>query len=424
MKWPHPDRRFRSKSSAAGLAAPVLCMALAVSGCASPACALTENYTYEKQEAMMDDLARTALQAYSWKLFLTLDQSTDPNENVMLSPFANCVSLDLIAKAAGGQSLAEIEEVFGLPESSLGLVAQSLMSTQGRDEDNNGLTLCSSIWLDEEFASDVNEDYLRSAKRDLNSEVWKLNLKKDGIREINSWASRGTDGRIKEALKRLPDEPAVVLCSLMDFQGKWQNPYHGADVNDGFFQNVDGSQSIIPFMDSYEQQIFRSKELVGFFKPFEDERYVMMALLPADAQWPIDDVLSGLSYERLMEMIQPEQDLEAHVYLPKFSIETEADLIPVLEQLGITTVFDRSLADFSGLSKSAELEIDQINHNCALVVEEEGAKASAVESVVFNTESAMIDDTMEIRFDRPFFIAILDTQLNIPIIMGIVHTLE
>lgn len=426
MKWLHPGRQIRPKSSVVGLVAPALCIALAVSGCSSPAEAmtLTDNYTYQKQEPEMDDLTRTAIQEYSWKLFLTLDQDTEQNENVMLSPYANCVSLDLIAKAAGGQSLTEIEEVLGLPESSLCSAAQTLMSTQGRDEDKNGLTLCSSIWLDQKYLGDVNEDYLRSAKEDLNSEVWKLDLKKDGLREINDWASKGTDGRIKEVLKEVPDDPAAFLCSLMDFQGKWENPYHAEDVNNGIFQNADGTQSNIPFMESYEWQIIHSEDFVGFLKPFEDERYVMMALLPADEERSIDEVLSDLSYEQLMEKTRPEQDLEALVYLPKFSIETKANLIPVLKDLGITSVFDPRLADLSGLSKSTNLVIDQINHNCALIVEEEGAKASAVESVGIVAESAWINESMEIRFDRPFFAAILDMQQNVPIIMGIVRTLE
>lgn len=68
---------------------------------------------------------------------------------------------------------------------------------------------------------------------------------------------------------------------------------------------------------------------------------------------------------------------EMFLYLPKFRFESKFDLTRILQSMGITDVFVDG-ADFSGISETIPLKIDQVIQKAFILVDENGTEAAAI----------------------------------------------
>ena len=77
---------------------------------------------------------------------------------------------------------------------------------------------------------------------------------------------------------------------------------------------------------------------------------------------------------------------ELNVALPKFKIEaTVPDIKTLLVQLGTKDLFDKDLADLSGIPDTArnELFVSEVFQKCFIEVNEEGSEAAAASGILF-----------------------------------------
>ncbi|HPL82606.1 MAG TPA: serpin family protein, partial [Anaerolineaceae bacterium] len=86
--------------------------------------------------------------------------------------------------------------------------------------------------------------------------------------------------------------------------------------------------------------------------------------------------------------------------------------------LGMLNAFDFR-ADFSGMTGSRDLNIDDVIHQAMIDVTENGTEAAAATAVVM-VESALpsADYKLDITFNRPFIYAIYNTETNAIVFMG------
>lgn len=110
--------------------------------------------------------------------------------------------------------------------------------------------------------------------------------------------------------------------------------------------------------------------------------------------------------------------------LPKFRIEGPA--IPLkkpLGKLGMKLAFNRTLADFGRMTSDQKLPglfIDNAYHKTFIAIDEEGTEAAAATAIVIAPTSAMPrpEPPVEVRVDRPFFYAIMDTSTRTALFLG------
>ena len=81
-----------------------------------------------------------------------------------------------------------------------------------------------------------------------------------------------------------------------------------------------------------------------------------------------------------MAALQP--GYEVSLTMPKFEFRTQAGLSDALKTLGMTTAFDPSTADFSGMTSQEALFISDVIHEAYIEVDEEGTEAAAATAVV------------------------------------------
>ena len=67
---------------------------------------------------------------------------------------------------------------------------------------------------------------------------------------------------------------------------------------------------------------------------------------------------------------------------------------------------------------------DRVIHKTHIELDRNGTKAAAVTAVIAKASSMPVESPIEIRMDRPFVYALVDTETGIPLFIGSVKTLK
>jgi serpin B len=120
----------------------------------------------------------------------------------------------------------------------------------------------------------------------------------------------------------------------------------------------------------------------------------------------LDDVVAALD--------RSEIDLR----LPRWDIETSAQLADLLAEMGMPTAFTDA-ADFSGISREAALAISAVVHQANITVDENGTEAAAATAVIVGETSAPDPaDVVELHVDRPFLFVLRDATTGANTFLG------
>ncbi|VDN37964.1 unnamed protein product [Dibothriocephalus latus] len=166
---------------------------------------------------------------------------------------------------------------------------------------------------------------------------------------------------------------------------------------------------------------------------FKDSKLRMFILLPNQEDglpqllkklFTVGPTANGCGDQRFLEMFLSSMHYgtrEVHLYLPRFKIgegEPSMDLIPSMMKLGVSKIFDDTVADFSGLTDISGLYVSSIYHCAVLEVNEEGAEAAAATGIGMAFRSRHIaPPPVEFKVTHPFVIAIADNA-GTPLFLG------
>ena len=111
--------------------------------------------------------------------------------------------------------------------------------------------------------------------------------------------------------------------------------------------------------------------------------------------------------------------LMINLSLPKFDVESSAELKDGLGKMGIKSVFSRN-ADFSPICSTDGIFLSEARHSARVAVDEEGVTAAAY--TLMTTAGGAMPPEEEIDFilDRPF-IFIINSDYGQPLFAGIVN---
>ncbi|NWW02757.1 SPB9 protein, partial [Oreocharis arfaki] len=138
--------------------------------------------------------------------------------------------------------------------------------------------------------------------------------------------------------------------------------------------------------------------------PYVGNELSMIILLPdaiQDGSTGLERLERELTYEKLMGWISPEvmRSTKVRVSLPRFKLEEDYNLKPVLMSMGMPDAFELGKADLSGISSCNELVLSEVVHKSFVEVNEEGTEAAAATGVFTNFCAMRVP---EFTADHPF----------------------
>lgn len=376
----------------------------------------------EDSATLAADNAAFALAAYQ-KLAAT-------NANLVFSPTSLSIALAMTYAGAAGGTASEMAAAlhFSLPPERLHPAFDALdLALTSRGEGKLGtdggpmrLNVVNAAWAERTYA--FKADYLDILGANYGAGVNLLDFAgaADPARvTINDWVAQKTANRIRDLLPpdSIDNRARLVLTNAVYFNAAWKQAFDPLKTFDSTFSLLDGGTANASYMRA---SITGALASVGggcsaLALPYQDDRLSLLLVIPDAGTFTSFE--AGLDAAKLNSIVQglAPQSQNVVAVLPRFKLETKADMADLLRQLGMVSAFDTS-ADFSAMDGTRQLCISKVIHQAFIDVGEQGTEAAAATGVVVRTKSA--DLGLVVQANRPFLYFIRDQPTGAIVFMG------
>lgn len=358
-----------------------------------------------------------------------LQQSFKDGESTVISPISVLYALAMTANGADGETLNQMETLFGMDINTVNNYLHSTVSVLPSD-DGYTIDLANSVWIkDDEDDFVVNEDFLKAVKSYYDAGIFKEPFDEHTLMAINNWVVQKTNGQIQDILDKIDSDAVMYLVNAINFEADWDSIYEKHQVRDGEFTKADGTVQTVEFMYSDEHGYLEDENTTGFVKFYKDYKYAFVALLP-DENISIDEYIASLNGDKLAQLLASKSGKMVVTSMPKFETTFDIEMSEILKTLGMTDAFDSRVADFSRMGAAQQegenLCVNRVIHKAFIRVAEKGTQAGAATVVEMITEGAMAvtEKPKEVYLDRPFVYMVIDCSNNLPLFIGAVTEIE
>jgi serpin B len=349
---------------------------------------------------------------------------THAGENLFLSPFSIQVALAMCAAGARGETRRVLADLIGAPESveeQNRQYARLLKSAQ--DGGPLELVTANALWGQHGFR--FNPDFVRTVAEFYGGDFHEADFRTrpdEAVQAINAWVGGKTRQRIRELVGRgmIGDDTRLLLANAVYFKGSWEEAFEEADTRKEAWHSPKGVGKV-PMMHRrggypyYDGGTFQALDL-----PYRGRQLSMLVVLPKkhdglaalEGQWAAAD-----AYRRVTDRL--DHEAEVLVWLPRFRLETQFGLKPVICGLAAELAFSDE-ADFGGIGE-VQLKISEVVHKAFVEVNEEGteaAAATAVTMVLCAGPGGPPPKPVVFRADHPFLFFIRDQRTNAVLFAG------
>ena len=368
------------------------------------------------------DFFMRSVQQFSDQLFFV---DSFKEKNAMVSPLSVLLALGMTTNGAEGSTLSSTLDVLVAKVGTLQQFndANTHYLNSISDLSDIELSIANSLWLNNQVRFD--KGFLTKSRDIYHATAKNLDFSaKSSLNAINSWVNEATRGTITSILDSLDPAALLYLINAVYFKGDWENPFTKESTYPDTFILKDTSVQA-PFM--HQSSLFpyaKALDAQMVMMPYSNDRYAFVALLPSEGTdletWLAGQKEQGGFTQRMFSSVESLQNTHMDLAIPKFEASYKDSLVDELKQLGIRDPFDGKKADFSLMteSRSKEIVITEVLHKTFIRVDEQGSEAAAVTSVMMKATSMPIREKLSLRFDRPFFYAIIDREYEIPLFMG------
>lgn len=350
---------------------------------------------------------------FAFRLFETLKPG---DRNLAISPYSARVVLSMLCEGSTGETRKSMMDTLRLDEypdyvtnhferlgRPLGFQLESEMERRGLQ-----MLTANSLWCDDGFV--LKQDYVNRVKEHYLAEAQTLDFRApDSASRVNRWAHEKTRGHISAVVDSLAEFSPLLAMNAVYFKGLWTNPFEVKETREEEFTLQDGTKQLVPLVRRSGE--FRYAEIAGaqiVSLPYKGWMSMRVVLPPRNTPFPkfcaeLTSIV-GTSWTRTMG------ERDGHIRLPRFRIETQADLTAPLNAMGMSQVFDPARAELEGISDRKPLYLMGVMQSDFVEVNEKGTEAAAVTEVM--CLSAMDPPPppppFEMIVNRPFVFAICD----------------
>jgi serine protease inhibitor len=381
--------------------------------------------TERLQRAASDETSTLASTQFAFSLFEALKPG---KRNLAISPYSARVVLAMLCEGSTGETRKSLMDTLRLDDYSenrsnhferLGRPLGFQLETETERRGLEMLT-ANSLWCDDGFVP--KPEYVQTLKEHYWAEVQTLDFRAPGSAgQVNRWAHEKTRGRIPSVVGSLEPFSPLVTMNAVYFKGLWYEPFEVKKTREEEFTLQDGTKQLVPLMRQSGE--FRYAERGGaqiVSLPYKGGMSMRVVLPPKDMPFPkfCAELTStvGTSWTRAMA------ERDGHIRLPRFRIETQADLSAPLRALGMSQVFDPARATLGGISDRKPLYLMGVMQADFVEVNEKGSEAAAV--TVLMEGSAMFPEPppppFQMIVNRPFVFAICDDFSGVVVFLGAV----
>ncbi|MDO5672704.1 MAG: serpin family protein [Actinomycetaceae bacterium] len=401
---------------------------LGVAGCAS-------GFTASAQE-VRSQVPREAGQASAEQIDqfvqiaegIALGSIENEKLNLAVSPASLQLALGMVALGARGEAKTALDKVVGSSDAAVvNAMERTLHPWAGdpavvkeKELPKVPVThVANNVAIDDQ--ADIEQAYLDDIAKNFGAGVLHTDLgTEQGIKPLSAWVKENTGGLIeKSAIEANPDN-RLVLQNAIVLAAAWLTPFEKDDTAPREFHTSDGGAVEVDMMRKTDALPYAQAEGWAMAEVPYTQGFTAQFILPPRGSAPneiTDDILSELNAQAVSQRTGESKEL-VKITVPKISLKTQTDLIPLLEKMGAGIAMSDE-ADFSGMSKADTLVIGQISQQVVLDIDEDGTKAAAVTEIGMRATSAPVDAfDHELVLDRPYLVIIRAVDTGWPLFVA------
>ncbi len=365
---------------------------------------------------------------FAFKCYKTLKSD---DKNLFFSPFSISLCLAMAYTGARGTTAEQMASTLhfkGIPDLNASFKGITEKLNAPSRSQNYELWVANALWMQEDY--EVYPDYIEMIQDSYSGGVFGVDFKNNPEGEritINNWVEEKTKNKIKELLKpnMVTTLTRVILTNAIYFFSNWQHKFVPHATRQEPFTLINGQKVNIPLM--YQQKFFAYAENAEFQAielPYRGGELSMVILLPKK----VDGILemeNSLTAAKLMGWLETAPFEEVKVYIPKFKITSEFDLVGILKTMGMVDACVLERADFTGISPRnpnpmLNLFIGAVIHKAFVDVNEQGTEAAAATAMAMMVGAApgVPRPVHVFKADHPFLLLIRDDRTGSILFLG------
>ncbi len=380
---------------------------------------LSRNLNPEVNNKQLKKLA-TDNNSFAFDMFSKLYEAE--SGNIFFSPYSISEALVMTYAGAKGNTKTEMANAlnFNGDEVVLHNSFNALDLHLNHEGDDYIFSVANSLWVQKDYS--FVSTYLDSIKVNYGANIALLDFaESEKSREtINNWVSDKTHQKIKDLIPigALNARTKLVLTNAVYFKAQWLHDFTESYTKDATFNLVDGTTKQTPFMNQARNFFYsQTDNYQAIDLPYVGERTSMLVIFPKENKFQdVATDIKNIYQQTLVDL----NESAVHLKIPKFEFTTGVyTLKDHFKELGMIEAFD-SGADFSGMTSSSDLYIEDILHKAFIKVDEKGTEAAAATAVVVNEKFGGVFDPIEMLVDRPFIFFIKDIKSGQVLFAGVV----
>lgn len=240
---------------------------------------------------------------------------------------------------------------------------------------------------------------------------------------INQWVEKATRGQIKDLLipGAITRNTKLAVANAAYFKGSWQTKFKPNETNMEIFYVSADERKFVEMMHVEGTFSHAANEKLGCHileLPYStgpdndndsNNEVSMFVFLPPQEPNALEKLLARLAADTdiLQEVVNDGISRKVDVKLPKFSIEKQVEMRPVLERLGMGGLFDTG-ANYGTFTDGREpIGFDEMVQKSKIEVNEEGSVAASA-TIAFSFRSSRPADPAMFHCTHPFVFIIYD----------------
>lgn len=324
-------------------------------------------------------------------------------QNIIFSPMSIVMLLGIVADLMPGKGRDEILDVIG-KDLSYDELMTILKQIQFDSTKSESLLSSNALCVKEEIRRSILSEYPKRLKDIFDGELF---VSSDFVTDINEWIKKKMKGMIHTAVDDSVNQMQICLLNAILFEAEWKEQYDEEyDIYEGDFNNIDGTTTKVQMMESEEEVYIEDAFFNGFVKPYKEEKYAFMALLPKKKD--LCSLLKAIRQIDFTNLFDHASKETVKVTMPEFKSDCQNDLTDFFKELGMKTLFA------SETESSEWMKMTSILHKAHIEVDRKGTKAQAL-AIAYAL--ACVENV--ICLNRPFIYAILNTETRMPVFVGL-----
>ena len=250
---------------------------------------------------------------------------------------------------------------------------------------SNPLRIANAIFVDKKYT--LNQNFKKSFADSYQGSAQSVDfLSPDAVKTVNDWASKNTDGLIKDIIEKFDPQTVAAIANAIYFSDRWswefdpdqtkKDTFHGTNGDtDAFFMLRDGNNQTYYEDDKLQAMPLRFKTGGGLY-----------ILLPKNGD--ANALLSSMRPAYFDKIQKDSIQATGKLLLPRFKIDSGVmKLVDALAALGVPLV-DPCLDPLTSLIEETPVYISDAVQKAVIEVDEKGTTAAAV-TVLIMVETAM-----------------------------------